>query len=109
MQDYIGSVGVSAPACEKMMKLLWERGKGTYADNRDGTFEHTDKWNAWNRGANYVKMVEPMFEDAETSSQIPKSERDAFTRVRNLVSTYGDNAAVREETRREQADRAKYN
>ncbi|MBQ4594983.1 MAG: hypothetical protein IJA81_10150 [Akkermansia sp.] len=108
-RDYTGSLGVSAPACEKMMKLLWERGKGQYKDNQDGTFDHTDKWVAWNRGVNYVKMVEPMFEDAATSSQIPKSERDAFTRVRNLVDSYGDNAAVRDETRREQADLAKYN
>ena len=91
------------------MRLLWERGKGTYADNRDGTFEHTDKWVAWNRGENFVKMIQPMFEDAAASAQIPKVERDAFARVRNLVDTYGDNAAVREETRREQADRAKYN
>ncbi len=109
VRDYTGAVGVSAPACEKMMRLLWERGKGTYADNRDGTFEHTDKWVAWNRGENYVKMIQPMFEDAASSAQIPKVERDAFARVRNLVDTYGDNAAVREETRREQADRAKYN
>ena len=109
-RDYMGEVGVSAPACEKMMRLLWERGGGSYADNRDGTFTHTDKWEAWNRGDSYVKMLQKdIFDRPEISSQVPKSERDAFAKVRNLVDTYGDNAAVREETRREQADRAKYN
>lgn len=109
VRDYTGSIAVSAPACEKMMRLLWQRGQGSYADNQDGTFEHTDKWNAWNRGANYVKMVQPMFDDPASSSQIPKSERDAFAKVRNLVDEYGDSSVVRDETRREQADRAKYN
>ena len=108
MRDYTGSISVSAPACEKMMRLLWARGKGSYADNRDGTYDHTDKWHAWNRGENYVKMIQPMFDDPATLKDIPKAERDAFYKVKTLVDEYKGNSAVREETRREQADRKKY-
>ena len=109
-RDNLGAIAVSAPACEKMMRLLWERGKGTYADNRDGSFNHTDKWLAWSRGDSYVKMVQKdIFDNPEIAGQVSKAERDAFAKVRNLADTYGDNAAVREETRREQADRAKFN
>ena len=101
-RDYLGSIDVSAPACEKMMKLLWARGKGNYADNKDGTFTHSDKWTAWNRGSKYLEMVDPI------SGQMTREERAAVAKVRALVEQYKSDSTVREENRAEAADRAKY-
>ena len=101
-RDYLGSIGVSAPACEKMMKLLWARGKGSYADNKDGSFNHSDKWTAWNRGSKYIEMVDPL------SGQMSREERAAVAKVRALVEQYKGDSTVRDEIRAEAADRAKY-
>ena len=85
-----------------MMKLLWARAKGNYADNEDATFTHSDKWTAWNRGSKYLEMVDPI------SGQMTREERAAVAKVRALVEQYKSDSTVREENRAEAADRAKY-
>ena len=101
-RDYLGNISVSAPACEKMLKLLWARNKGSYADNQDGTFNHSDKWTAWNRGAKYLEMVDPL------TDQMTREERSSVAKVRALVEQYRGDGTVRDEIRAEAADRAKY-
>ena len=101
-RDYLGNISVSAPACEKMLKLLWARNKGSYADNQDGTFNHSDKWTAWNRGAKYLETVDPL------TDQMTREERSSVAKVRALVEQYRGDGTVRDEIRAEAADRAKY-
>lgn len=109
MQDYMGSIGISAPACAEMMRLMWNNpNQGQYSEV-NGKVTHTAKWNAWNRGNNYVAMInKDIMGNAEVRKQVTQEEVDAFTVVRQLVDKYGASAEVQEETRREQNDMRKY-
>ncbi len=108
MQDYLGSIYISAPSCAEMMRLLWNRNAGQYSEV-NGKVTHTDRWTAWSSGNNYVTMIQKDIMDNEESKKlISAAEHKAFAVVRQLVSKYGEAAEVINETRREQDDMRKY-
>lgn len=99
-RDNLGCVSVSAPACKKMMELLWERDGGAYMNNGDGSYSHGDRWTAWKRGKMYCDMLESIYVQMEPSDQI------LYDAVKELVDAYEKDPKVQAENRRESADRA---
>ena len=101
-RDNLGTVSVSAPACKKMMEMLYDRNEGSYKDNGNGTFTHGDRWSAWYRGKGYCDMLKGVYNQMENSDKI------LYDAVKGLVATYEKDAKVQDENRKEASDRAKY-
>lgn len=101
-RDNLGLVSVSGPACKTMMEMLWNRNKGEYKDNGNGTFSHGDKWTAWKRGKMYCDMLKGAYKDMTPEDQ------GYYDAVKGLVSTYEKDSTVQSENSREASDRAKY-
>lgn len=101
-RDNLGTVSVSAPACQKMMEMLYARNSGEYKDNGNGTFKHSDRWSAWYRGKGYCDTLKSVYNQMEASDQM------LYDKVKGLVATYEKDPTVQDENRREASDRAKY-
>lgn len=88
-----GNVKYSAPACAALMKLLWERNTPTSGDRLSREFKNSDRWTAWNTGADYVKVLKANKFEEKMNSE----ERTAFREVEKLVEQYGSDPAVQRE------------
>lgn len=78
----IGRIQYSAPACEAVMKLYWQR------NNPKTDKMASDRWMAWNMGVKYLEMTkanEPKFSP---------DERDKWSAVRALTAQYQSDQAV---------------
>ena len=100
-RDNLGIVSVSAPACRKMMEMLYARNSGEYKDNGNGTFKHSDRWTAWYRGKSYCDMLK------NVCYRMEPSDRMLYDEVRALVARYQSDFTVSEECRKEAEARAK--
>ena len=101
-RDNLGTVSVSAPACKKMMEMLYDRNEGFYKDNGNGTFRHGDRWTAWYRGKSYCDVLKSIYHEMTVPDKI------LYDAIKELVATYEKDAKVQDEKRKEAADRAKY-
>lgn len=88
-----GNITYSAPACEAIMKLFWERNNPSSGDRLKGNFKASDRWNAWNTGQQYVTLVKK----SGLLDKITPAERDAFNAVENALNTYKADAGVQRE------------
>ena len=88
-----GNISYSAPACEAIMKLFWERNAPSSGDRMKGNFKASDRWNAWNTGQQYVTLIKR----SNLLDKITPAERDAYNAVENLLNTYKADAAVQRE------------
>ncbi len=88
-----GNISYSAPACEAIMKLFWERNTPSSGDRLKGNFKASDRWNAWNTGQQYVTLIKR----SNLLDKITPAERDAYNAVENLLNTYKADAAVQRE------------
>ena len=82
----MGTIGKSAPAIDRWMDLLWNRGR------------ENDKQLAYERGYDYVKM---------TSNAVKKAtleERKLWEKVQGRVEQYEANSAVTPKTENEEKD-----
>lgn len=78
----IGRIQYSAPACEAVMKLYWQR------NNPKTDKMASDRWMAWNMGVKYLEMTkgnEPKF---------TPDERDKWSAVRALTALYQSDPGV---------------
>ncbi|MCD8071206.1 MAG: hypothetical protein LUE08_07485 [Akkermansiaceae bacterium] len=81
----ISRIQYSAPACEAIMKLQWER------NNPESTSEASDRWKAWNMGRMYIQLTEP------SEQKFTPEDRDKWRVVRSLTAQYGSDPAVAQE------------
>lgn len=88
-----GNVTYSAPACQQIMKLFWERNNPASGDRLKGNFKASDRWNAWNTGQQYVTLVKR----SNLVEKFTPAERDAFNAVENDLNTYKADAGVQRE------------
>lgn len=90
----MGRIQYSAPACEAIMKLMWQR-------NQPKTErEASDRWKAWNQGRVYITNTAP------NESKFTPEDRDAWRAVRQLTEQYGADPAVAAEEKERRQIRA---
>lgn len=90
----IGRIQYSAPACEAIMKLMWQRNKPKTATDA------SDRWKAWNQGRIYINSTEP------NESKFTPEDRDVWRPVRQLTEQYGSDPAVMAEEKERRHIRA---
>ena len=88
-----GYIKYSAPACQAMMKLFWDRNTPASGDRLKGNFKPSDRWNAWNTGQQYVTLVKR----SKLDEKFTPADRDAFNAVENDLNTYKADAGVQRE------------
>lgn len=88
-----GNITYSAPACQQIMKLFWERNNPASGDRLQGNFKASDRWNAWNTGQQYVTLVKR----SNLTEKFTPADRDAFNAVENDLNKYKADAAVQRE------------
>ncbi len=90
----MGRIQYSAPACEAIMKLMWQRNQPKTAR------EASDRWKAWNQGRVYITNTAP------NESKFTPEDRDLWRAVRQLTEQYGADPAVAAEEKERRQIRA---
>lgn len=94
-----GQIAFSAPACQAMMELYWERNKPATGDRLKGNFKSSDRWRAWSIGQDYINQIRK----SGIEQQMKPDDRDKYNEVVKLVAQYSADPAVQKE------DKAKKN
>lgn len=78
----VGRIQYSAPACEAVMKLYWQR------NNPKTDKMASDRWMAWNMGVKYLEITKA------NEAKFTPDERDKWSAVRALTAQYQSDPGV---------------
>lgn len=101
VQGQTGNVGISAPACLKLMELLCRRNRPAAGEIGTSSYTPPDCWLAWRIGDDYIRQLQASGIEQSASP----GEQQHIAAVEACVARSGRSAAVQAEEHRHRSVR----